>query len=58
MQVFLTGGTGFIGANVVRLLLQESHSVRVLVRGNSSLANLEGLDVEKVTGSLNDADLS
>jgi len=58
MQVFLTGGTGFIGANVVRLLLQAGHSVRVLVREDSSLDNLEGLDVEKVVGSLNDADLA
>lgn len=57
MQVFLTGGTGFIGANVVRLLLQSGYSVRVLVRENSSLSNLDGLDVEKVTGNLNDARL-
>lgn len=57
MQVFLTGGTGFIGANVVRLLLQAGHSVRVLVREDSNLDNLKGLEVEKVVGNLNDLDL-
>ena len=57
MQIFVTGGTGFIGANVIRLLLQEGHSVRALVRPTSRLDNLQGLDVEKVTGDLNDPDL-
>ncbi|CAN5716955.1 NAD-dependent epimerase/dehydratase family protein [soil metagenome] len=57
MQVFVTGGTGFIGANVIRLLLQEGHSVRALVRPNSRLDNLQGLNVEKVTSDLNDPDL-
>lgn len=57
MQIFVTGGTGFIGANVVRLLLQEGHSVRALVRPTSRLDNLRGLKVETVTGNLNDDDL-
>ena len=57
MQIFVTGGTGFIGTNVIRLLLQEGHSVRALVRPTSRLDNLQGLDVEKVTSDLNDPDL-
>jgi uncharacterized protein YbjT (DUF2867 family) len=32
MEVLLTGATGFIGANVVRLLLAEGHRVRCVVR--------------------------
>ncbi len=57
MKIFVTGATGFIGANLVRLLLNEGHSVRVLVRSNSNLNNLTGLDVEIVSGNLNDPDL-
>ncbi len=57
MRVFLTGGTGFIGANLVRLLLKQGYTVRVLVRPTSKLDNLDSLDVEIVTGDLNDSDL-
>jgi dihydroflavonol-4-reductase len=56
-QVFVTGGTGFIGANLVRLLLQEGYAVKALVRPNSKLDNLQGLDVELVKGSLSDRTL-
>jgi dihydroflavonol-4-reductase len=57
MRAFVTGGTGFIGANLVRLLLQQGYSVRALVRPASNLANLQGLDVELVTGDLIDPQL-
>lgn len=57
IQAFVTGGTGFIGANLVRSLLEEGYSVRVLVRPTSRLDNLQGLEVETVKGDLNDPDL-
>ena len=57
MKIFVTGGTGFIGGNLVRLLLQEGYRVKTLVRSHSCLDNLEGLDVEIVTGDLNDPEL-
>lgn len=57
IRAFVTGGTGFIGANLVRLLVQEGYKVRVLVRPNSCLDNLRGLDVEIVKGDLNNPDL-
>ena len=56
-RVFVTGGTGFVGANLVRLLLQEGYTVKALVRPNSRLDNLQGLDVELVQGSLTDRNL-
>ncbi len=57
IRAFVTGGTGFIGANLVRLLVQEGYKVRVLVRPNSCLDNLRDLDVEIVKGDLNSPDL-
>ncbi|HEY9613845.1 hopanoid-associated sugar epimerase, partial [Allocoleopsis sp.] len=56
-QVFVTGGTGFIGANLVRLLIQEGYAVKALVRPSSCLDNLQSLDVEIVQGDLNDTEL-
>lgn len=57
IRAFVTGGTGFIGANLVRLLAAEGYLVRALVRSSSNLDNLRDLDVELVTGDLNDPDL-
>ena len=51
---FVTGGTGFIGAHVVRALLRRGRSVRCLVRPSSLLSNLEELPVEVVPGDVTD----
>ncbi|MEL4897583.1 hopanoid-associated sugar epimerase [Crocosphaera sp. Alani8] len=58
IKAFVTGGTGFIGANLVRLLLKEGYEVRALVRPQSNLENLRNLDIEIVKGDLNDISLS
>jgi len=58
LTVFITGGTGFVGANLVRLLLEQGCQVKALVRPNSVLDNLQGLDVELVPGSLTDGNLA
>jgi dihydroflavonol-4-reductase len=57
MRAFVTGGTGFVGANLIRLLLQQGFEVRALVRKSSDRGNLQGLPVEPVIGDLNDPDL-
>ena len=57
IRAFVTGGTGFVGANLVRLLVQEGYAVRALVRSTSRLDNLNPVDVEIVKGDLNDPDL-
>lgn len=55
MKTFVTGATGFIGASIVRELLQDGREVRALVRDGSDTANLAGLDVELWRGDLRDA---
>ena len=55
MKALVTGSTGFIGAAVARCLLERSVDVRVLVRRDSDLGNLQGLNVEQAYGDLRDA---
>jgi dihydroflavonol-4-reductase len=57
MQAFVTGGTGFVGANLIRLLLEQGFAVRALVRSSSRLDNLQGLEIELVKGDLLDPEL-
>ena len=52
MTTLLTGATGFIGAAVLRSLVNAGHSVRALVRPNSDRRNLSGIDCEIVIGDL------
>jgi dihydroflavonol-4-reductase len=54
MKTLVTGGTGFVGANVVRMLIQRGTEVRALVRPRSDTRNLDQLDVELVAGDLRD----
>ncbi len=55
MTTLITGATGFVGAAVLRRLLEEGHQVRVLVRPSSNRRNLEGLSADIVEGDLKDA---
>ena len=52
MLSLVTGGTGFVGAAVVRLLLSEGSAVRVLARRGSDLRNLDGLEIDLTYGDL------
>lgn len=59
MKVLLTGATGFLGNNILRALLDEGHTVTVLVRHSSDPRPTDGLAVEKVFADLaNPAEVS
>lgn len=53
-QVLVTGGTGFVGAHLVRQLVERGARVRVLARSGSDRRLLDGLDVEWSLGDLTD----
>ena len=52
MDALVTGGTGFVGANLVRELLSDGHTVRVLARKGGDRTALEGCAVEIAEGDL------
>ncbi|MDO8311978.1 MAG: NAD-dependent epimerase/dehydratase family protein, partial [Sideroxyarcus sp.] len=48
----MTGATGFLGGHVVRRLVRDGHTVRILRRDTSSLADLQGLLFEDFIGDI------
>jgi dihydroflavonol-4-reductase len=54
MKALVTGATGFVGAAVVRALLNTGMDVRVITRPGSDPSNLRSLKVEQVLGDLRD----
>jgi dihydroflavonol-4-reductase len=55
MLAFLTGATGFVGSHVARALADEGADLRLLVRANSNLKNIQDLKADLFTGDLRDA---
>ncbi|PYM06926.1 MAG: NAD-dependent dehydratase [Candidatus Rokuibacteriota bacterium] len=54
MTALVTGATGFVGANVVRALLDDGQRVRALVRRSSDRRAIEGLALDVCEGDLLD----
>jgi nucleoside-diphosphate-sugar epimerase len=45
MKILVTGATGFIGQNLVKVLLDKNYEIHCIVRGNSDISNM----TQKVT---------
>jgi nucleoside-diphosphate-sugar epimerase len=56
VKIFVTGGTGFIGGEVVRQLRARGDEVTCLVRSPEKAKKLNDLGCEMVRGDLGDAD--
>ncbi len=55
MRCFVTGASGFVGANLVHELAARGHQVRALLRPNADLRGLRGAAHETVAGDLTDS---
>jgi dihydroflavonol-4-reductase len=54
MKCFVTGASGFIGANLVHELVRQGHQVKALLRPGSDRRGLEGAEYEAVPGDITD----
>jgi dihydroflavonol-4-reductase len=57
MKCFVTGASGFIGANLVHELVAHGHDVMALLRAESDLRGLAGAVFQRVTGNVLDPKL-
>ena len=55
MKVFVTGGTGFTGSYVLRLLIKNGYEVRCLHRPGSDRSSLPQPEIEWASGDLSDS---
>lgn len=56
MNIFITGGTGFIGTHLIRRLAGSSHTVRCLVRRADAAEQIRQLGMKPVIGDVTDLD--
>jgi dihydroflavonol-4-reductase len=54
MKVFVTGGNGFIGSQVVKTLVASGHHVVCLLRPTGHTDRIDGLAIERVRGDVRD----
>src|SRR5580658_8112671 len=57
MQIFVTGGSGYIGRAVLAELRKRGHHVAALVRSDAAAATVRGLGAQAVRGSLESLDV-
>lgn len=52
MQIFLTGGSGFVGGHVIEALVRGGHDVRALARSDRAAGQVRALGATPVRGEL------
>jgi hypothetical protein len=57
MRIFVTGGTGFIGTQLIKRLIADGHEVHALGRSEGSRETVRLLGATPIVGSLADIDL-
>jgi dihydroflavonol-4-reductase len=55
-RCLVTGANGFVGANVIRALIENGYNPIAFVRPKTNLENLKGLEIEIREGDLRDRD--
>lgn len=53
-QVFVTGGSGFVGKHLIPMLLEQGYQVKALARSAEAIQKVESLGATAVNGDLND----
>ena len=56
MQVFVTGGSGFVGRNLITALVADGITVRALARSETARQTVKELGAEPIDGDLDDQD--
>lgn len=54
LRILLTGATGFLGNNLLRILLEDGHQVTATYRQQSDPRPFRGLSVDQLAADLND----
>lgn len=57
-SAFVTGASGFVGTNLVHLLVEKGYQVKALVRSPERVPHLQTLGIQLVPGDLNQPDLA
>lgn len=53
-NIFVTGGTGFVGKHLIKRLINEGHYVKILVRKNSDISGLDSKRIKLIIGDIVD----
>jgi nucleoside-diphosphate-sugar epimerase len=53
-QVFVTGGSGFVGQNLIPMLIGQGYQVKALARSAQAIQKVEKLGATAIKGDLND----
>lgn len=53
-KAFVTGGSGFVGQNLIPMLIEEGYQVNALARSTQAIEKVESLGAVAVKGDLND----